>query len=114
MRIGAFLFDSPDALLTESLIESIKTPKEETTEKLFHKEGFCLLNNIKTGIWIAGNSIVLYSYCLWFNHVRYNMSIHTAFYSTAFLFEDLQLVRCPVCDLDTCDGESKTLESLHF
>ncbi|KAG6420186.1 hypothetical protein SASPL_116706 [Salvia splendens] len=54
MRIGAFLFDSPDALLTESLIESIKTPKEETTEKLFHKEGFCLLNNIKTGIWIAG------------------------------------------------------------
>ncbi|XP_042058939.1 probable F-box protein At3g61730 isoform X2 [Salvia splendens] len=80
MRIGAFLFESPDALLTESLIESIKTPKEETTEKLFHKEGFCLVNSIKTGIWIA----------------------------------DLQLVRCPVCDLDTCDGTMQTLDARHI
>ncbi|XP_042064312.1 probable F-box protein At3g61730 [Salvia splendens] len=80
MRIGAFLFDSPDALLTESLIERIKIPKEETMEKMVHKESFCLLNNIKTGIWIA----------------------------------DLQLVRCPVCDLDTCDGTMQTLDARHI
>lgn len=55
MRIGAFLFDSHDALLTENLIESIKVPKEDTPEKLLPKEGYCLLNNIKSGIWIAGS-----------------------------------------------------------
>ncbi|KAG6423206.1 hypothetical protein SASPL_113595 [Salvia splendens] len=113
MRIGAFLFDSPDALLTESLIESIKIPKVETMEKMVQKESFCLLNNIKTGIWIAGifNQIVsllpLIQSCS-------NMGILTAFYSTAFLFEDLQLVRCPVCDLDTCDGTMQTLDARHI
>ncbi|XP_047969576.1 probable F-box protein At3g61730 [Salvia hispanica] len=88
VRIEGFLFDSPDALLTESLIESIKTPKEETSEKLVQKEGYCLLNNTKTGIWML--------------------------VSTAFLFEDLHLVRCPVCDLGTCDGTMQTLDARHI
>lgn len=61
MRIGAFLFDSQDALLSESLKESIRTPKKETAEILLQKEGYCLLHNIKTGIWIAGNSLKMYN-----------------------------------------------------
>lgn len=59
MRIGAFLFDSNGALLTESLIEPLRIPKEETMEKMLQREGHCLLNNIKTGIWIAGNPIII-------------------------------------------------------
>ncbi|KAI3444413.1 hypothetical protein Pfo_001078 [Paulownia fortunei] len=80
MRIGAFLFDSHAALLTESLIAPLRIPKEVTTEKMLQLKGCCLLNNIKTGIWIA----------------------------------DLQLVRCPVCDLDSCDGTMQTLDARHI
>ncbi|KAL7002379.1 hypothetical protein U1Q18_003534, partial [Sarracenia purpurea var. burkii] len=69
MRIGAFFLDSPVAFLTEKLIPPVENRQEETTEKMLQLHGSCVLNNIKTGIWIA----------------------------------DLQLVRCPVCDLNTCD-----------
>ncbi|KAL8494917.1 hypothetical protein ACS0TY_019183 [Phlomoides rotata] len=80
MRIGAFLFDSHAAILTENLIKPLRIPKLETTEKTLSREGYCLLNNIKSGIWIS----------------------------------DLQLVRCPVCDLDTCDGTMQTLDARHI
>ncbi|XP_051145431.1 probable F-box protein At3g61730 [Andrographis paniculata] len=80
MRIGAFLFDSHTALLTENLMGLPRTPNEKTTEKMLQQEGCCLLNNMKTGIWIA----------------------------------DLQLVRCPVCDLDSCDGTMQTLDARHI
>ncbi|KAG6393181.1 hypothetical protein SASPL_147417 [Salvia splendens] len=46
-------------LMALSAMTSIKTPKEETSEKLVKKEGYCLLNNIKTGIWIAGTMMTL-------------------------------------------------------
>ncbi|KAL6569624.1 hypothetical protein OROMI_014138 [Orobanche minor] len=77
MRIGAFSFDSPAALLTENLIAPLRVPK---VEKMLQLKGCCLLNNVKTGIWIA----------------------------------DLQLVRCPVCDLDSCDGTMQTLDARHI
>ncbi|XP_059663723.1 probable F-box protein At3g61730 [Cornus florida] len=77
MRIGAFFFDSPVAFLTEKLIAPAKIPIEEGLDKMLQSNGFCVLNNIKSGIWIA----------------------------------DLQLVRCPVCDLNTCDGTMQTLDA---
>ncbi|KAL7239068.1 hypothetical protein ACSBR2_005043 [Camellia fascicularis] len=80
MRIGAFFFDSPVAFLTEKLIPPVKIPHEENIEKMLQLSGSCVLNNIKTGIWIA----------------------------------DLQLVRCPVCDLNTCDGTMQTLDARHI
>lgn len=55
MRIGAFLFDSHAALLTENLIAPLRIPKEGATENMLQLKGCCLLNNIRTGIWIAGN-----------------------------------------------------------
>ncbi|KAM7508573.1 hypothetical protein LguiA_019026 [Lonicera macranthoides] len=80
MRIGAFVFDTPVALLMEKLVRPSKLPQEETTEKMLSSCGSCLLKNIKTGIWIA----------------------------------DLHLVRCPVCDLNTCDGTMQTLDARHI
>ncbi|CAI9763845.1 unnamed protein product [Fraxinus pennsylvanica] len=80
MRIGAFFFDSRDALLTETLIAPLKISKEETTQNMLELNGCCVLKNIKVGIWIA----------------------------------DLQLVRCPVCDLKTCDGTMQTLDARHI
>ncbi|KAL2478687.1 putative F-box protein [Forsythia ovata] len=80
MRIGAFFFDSREALLTETLIAPLKIPIEETTQNMLDLNGCFLLNNVKFGIWIA----------------------------------DLQLVRCPVCDLNTCDGTMQTLDARHI
>ncbi|OVA11316.1 hypothetical protein BVC80_9007g11 [Macleaya cordata] len=80
MRIGAFFFDSPVALLTEKLSSPAKIPNGETVEKMLQATGSCVLNNVKTGIWIA----------------------------------DLQLVRCPVCNLETCEGTMQTLDARHI
>ncbi|KAL6311531.1 hypothetical protein AAG906_005201 [Vitis piasezkii] len=80
MRIGAFFLDSPIALLAEKLSCPLKIPQGENLGKTLESCGFCILNNIKTGIWIA----------------------------------DLQLVRCPVCDLNTCDGTMQTLDARHI
>ncbi|XP_021748561.1 probable F-box protein At3g61730 [Chenopodium quinoa] len=33
---------------------------------------------------------------------------------TGIWIADLQLVRCPVCDLNTCDGTMQTLDARHF
>ncbi|XP_019229833.1 PREDICTED: probable F-box protein At3g61730 [Nicotiana attenuata] len=80
MRIGAFSFDSQNALLTNNLILPLKIHKEKTTEKMLESNGCCVVRNIKSGIWIA----------------------------------DLQLVRCPVCDLNTCDGTMQVLDARHI
>ncbi|KAL5572101.1 hypothetical protein UlMin_021698 [Ulmus minor] len=80
MRIGAFSLDSSVALLTERLSFPARIPKEDETERMLQPNGCCVINNVKTGIWIA----------------------------------DLQLVRCPVCDLNTCDGTMQTLEARHM
>ncbi|KAI5647135.1 hypothetical protein M9H77_33140 [Catharanthus roseus] len=79
LRIGSFLFESPVALMTESLNAPLRIPKEETVEKMLNN-GCCLLENIKTGIWLA----------------------------------DLQLVRCPVCDLNTCEGTMQVMDARHI
>ncbi|XP_043689651.1 probable F-box protein At3g61730 [Telopea speciosissima] len=80
MRIGAFFFDSPVALLTEKLSSPVEIPRGGTTKKMVQSTGSCVLSNIKTGIWIA----------------------------------DLQLVRCPVCNLNTCEGTMQTLDVRHI
>ncbi|XP_073282612.1 probable F-box protein At3g61730 [Primulina huaijiensis] len=80
MRIGAFSIDSHAVLLTENLAGPIRIPKEETSQKMLQVTGGCILNSIKTGIWIA----------------------------------DLQLVRCPICDLDACDGTMQVLDARHI
>ncbi|RVX09823.1 putative F-box protein [Vitis vinifera] len=66
---------NPIALLAEKLSCPLKIPQGENLGKTLESCGFCILNNIKTGIWIA----------------------------------DLQLVRCPVCDLNTCDGKQEPI-----
>ncbi|MCD7472896.1 hypothetical protein HAX54_014313 [Datura stramonium] len=80
MRIGAFSFDSHNALLTKNLIPPLKILKEKTTEMMLELNGCCVVRNVKSGIWIA----------------------------------DLQLVRCPVCDLNTCDGTMQVLDARHI
>ncbi|OWM68654.1 hypothetical protein CDL15_Pgr023619 [Punica granatum] len=80
LRIGAFSFDSPLALLTEKLATSVRIPKEENLDKMLDSHGSFVLKNIKTGIWIA----------------------------------DLQLVRCPVCDLNSCEGTMQILDARHI
>ncbi|XP_068664541.1 probable F-box protein At3g61730 [Aristolochia californica] len=80
IRIGAFVFDSPEALLTEDLASPVKIPLGGSTKEMVDKHGACILKNIKTGIWIA----------------------------------DLQLVRCPVCNLDSCEGTMQTLDTRHM
>ncbi|KAK8464946.1 hypothetical protein PHAVU_010G113800 [Phaseolus vulgaris] len=80
MRIGAFSFDSSVAVLAERMSLPGKIRKGESIEKLLRSQGCCVLDNVKSGIWIA----------------------------------DLQLVRCPVCDLNTCDGTMQTLDARHI
>ncbi|KAK9145452.1 hypothetical protein Sjap_005355 [Stephania japonica] len=79
MRIGAFFFDSNVAVLTDQLSLPIEVPQGIEVDTMLRNCGFCVLNNIKIGIWIA----------------------------------DLQLVRCPVCNLDTCEGTMQTLDARH-
>ncbi|XP_020411937.1 probable F-box protein At3g61730 [Prunus persica] len=80
MRIGAFSVESSEALLTERLRNPTKLPEEDTMQKMLEACGYCVLDNVKAGIWIA----------------------------------DLQLVRCPVCELNTCDGTMQTLDARHI
>ncbi|XP_062155089.1 probable F-box protein At3g61730 [Alnus glutinosa] len=80
MRIGAFFLESSEALLTERLSSPEEIPKEDTIENILESCGCCVLDKVKSGIWIA----------------------------------DLQLVRCPVCDLNTCDGTMQTLDARHI
>ncbi|CAN4108424.1 unnamed protein product [Withania somnifera] len=105
MRIGAFSFDSQNALLTENLIPPLKILKEKTMEKMLELNGCCVIGNVKSGIWIAGN-------------IRYSVKeflIGMTFESLCLLvLPDLQLVRCPVCDLNTCDGTMQVLDARHI
>ncbi|KAG2720558.1 hypothetical protein I3760_02G040900 [Carya illinoinensis] len=80
MRIGAFFLESSVALLTDRLNLPAKIPEEDATKRMLQSCDCCLLDNVKSGIWIA----------------------------------DLQLVRCPVCDLNTCDGTMQTLDARHI
>ncbi|KAF7815626.1 putative F-box protein [Senna tora] len=80
MRIGAFSLDSSVVLLAERLTFPRNIKKDDATETMLQSHGCCLLDNVRTGIWIA----------------------------------DLQLVRCPVCDLNTCDGTMQTLDARHI
>lgn len=57
MRVGAFVFDSKAALLTENLIAPLRIPKEETTEKMVELNGSCVAKPIRNGIWLAGKFI---------------------------------------------------------
>ncbi|KAH7682323.1 hypothetical protein IHE45_05G112900 [Dioscorea alata] len=78
MRIGAFFFDSPAALLMETLALPRKIPEAgQDPQKSVMASGAFVLTNIRTGIWIA----------------------------------DLQLVRCPVCNLNTCEGTMQILDT---
>ncbi|KAJ4957203.1 hypothetical protein NE237_013986 [Protea cynaroides] len=86
MRIGAFFFDSPVALLTEKLSSPVEIPQRGSTEQMVQNTGSCVLGSIKAGIWIAG----------------------------ALQSADLQLVRCPACNLNTCEGTMQTLDARHI
>lgn len=55
MRIGAFSLDSSVAFLTEKLIAPMNL-SDSDAQKAVETDGFCILNNVKTGIWIAGTS----------------------------------------------------------
>ncbi|MQL83780.1 hypothetical protein Taro_016264 [Colocasia esculenta] len=80
MRVGAFFFDSPTALLTDKLAFPRRLPRgDENPRRAIQSCGSCILNNVKPGIWIV----------------------------------DLQLVRCPVCNLNTCEGTMQTLDARH-
>lgn len=66
MRIGAFSIDSSVALLTEKLTAPVKISYEDNIENMLQSHGYCLLNNVKNGIWIAGiNLINPPIICLW-------------------------------------------------
>ncbi|KAK8936107.1 putative F-box protein [Platanthera zijinensis] len=81
MRIGAFFFETPWAVLTEKLaLPSKLTELSENHERDIQLSGTCILTDIRTGIWIA----------------------------------DLQLVRCPVCNLHTCEGTMQILDVRHL
>ncbi|XP_020573318.1 probable F-box protein At3g61730 [Phalaenopsis equestris] len=81
MRIGAFFFETPSAVLTEKLALPTKLSElEEDHNRAIQLNGTCILTDIRTGIWIA----------------------------------DLQLVRCPVCNLNTCEGTMQILDVRHF
>ncbi|KAM1053342.1 hypothetical protein ACFX2I_000800 [Malus domestica] len=80
MRIGAFSVESSEAFLTEKLIKPSRLPEGDTIQKMLESCGSCVLDKVRTGIWIA----------------------------------DLQLVRCPVCELNTCDGTMQTLDARHI
>lgn len=54
MRVGAFVFESQAAFLTENLIAPLRIPKEETTEKMVELNGSCVAKPIRSGIWLAG------------------------------------------------------------
>ncbi|KAH7522877.1 hypothetical protein JRO89_XSUnG0090600 [Xanthoceras sorbifolium] len=56
MRIGAFIFNSQDALLTDKLNLPVRILKGKTIEKMLEACGSCLLRNVKPGIWIAGTA----------------------------------------------------------
>ncbi|XP_022757551.1 probable F-box protein At3g61730 [Durio zibethinus] len=84
MRIGAFSFDSDVAFLSERLSPPVKIPKQEIIDEMLQSCGACLLRKVKTGIWIAGT------------------------------VKNLQLVRCPVCDQEKCEGTMQMLDARHI
>ena len=56
IRIGTFSLESSAAILTEKLISppNRKILQGKNFEEMLKSQGFCVLTNIKTGIWIAG------------------------------------------------------------
>ncbi|KAK9121921.1 hypothetical protein Syun_019538 [Stephania yunnanensis] len=108
MRIGAFFFDSNVAVLTDQLSLPIKVPQGVTVETMLRSSGFCILNNIKRGIWIAGISLIIS-----LSSSKLNCRFAFGQFLTLLCFSDLQLVRCPVCNLDTCEGTMQTLDARH-
>ncbi|XP_048421210.1 probable F-box protein At3g61730 isoform X2 [Pyrus x bretschneideri] len=53
MRIGAFSVESSEAFLTEKLIKPSRLPDGESIQKMLESCGSCVLDKVKTGIWIA-------------------------------------------------------------
>jgi hypothetical protein len=105
MRIGAFFFDSSVALLTERLNFPEELKKEESSEKMLQSHGCCFLDNIKPGIWIAGTPKIFLTEELSLKSIKLAYDISIRLNNISFVYiSDLQLVRCPVCDLNTCDG----------
>ncbi|PON51348.1 hypothetical protein PanWU01x14_217150 [Parasponia andersonii] len=118
MRIGAFSMDSSVALLTERLIVPARIPKEDETQSLLQSTGCCVLNNVKTGIWISGsvdllNDPLLCEASSWYA-ILISLNLLDLSFNFELIFTDLQLVRCPVCDLNTCDGTMQTLDARHI
>ncbi|KAI3884253.1 hypothetical protein MKW92_013342 [Papaver armeniacum] len=58
MRIGAFFFDSSIGLLTDKIPLLQRLPRGVSAEKMLQTTGTCILDNIKTGIWIADLQVV--------------------------------------------------------
>ncbi|CAI0475600.1 unnamed protein product, partial [Linum tenue] len=75
----------PSVILSQRLTLPLKIMKRESLQNMLGSAGACLLSGLRTGIWIAGKKIL-----------------------------DLQLVRCPVCELDTCEGTMQALDARHI
>ncbi|KAB5569333.1 hypothetical protein DKX38_003126 [Salix brachista] len=60
MRIGAFFFDSKVAHLSERLSLPLKIINKDEVEKAVESCGACVPSNIREGIWIAGNSNLIF------------------------------------------------------
>ncbi|KAI3900765.1 hypothetical protein MKW98_012489 [Papaver atlanticum] len=80
---------------TEKLPLLPRLPRGESVEKMLQKTGSCILNNIKTGIWIA----------------RYHSQwLYLIF---LFYFQTFSWFAVPVCNLDTCERTMQTLDARH-
>ena len=114
MRIGVFSFDSEVAFLSERLNAPAKIPKQEIIDDMLQSCGTCLLRKVKTGIWIAGTVNMRQIYFRYFffcnmetcSYMQVVVKTPTKFMILTWLiFSDIQLVRCPVCDQEKCEGE---------
>lgn len=121
MRIGAFSFDSSVAVLAERPSLPGKILKGESIEKLLRSQGCCVLENVKSGVWIAGNfqvnfyTWIVRLYLKWICQHIISLVFNLFHLFIVVKFSDLQLVRCPVCDLNTCDGNLNTIpRALHI
>ncbi|KAK8956153.1 putative F-box protein [Platanthera guangdongensis] len=119
MRIGAFFFETPSAVLTEKLaLPSKLTELSENHERDIQLSGTCILTDIRTGIWIAEfGSKPLKVVGSWggegLHQIRYVLR-DTFARDKGIICVDFQLVRCPVCNLHTCEGTMQILDVRHL
>nr|CDM82301.1 unnamed protein product [Triticum aestivum] len=101
-RIGGFLMDTTKLLLTAKLALPPWRPiLDDGPEISIGFMGACLLTNVRPGIWIAGTCI---------HHVPFFSAIPGSLAGLVKMSDilhdaDMNMVRCPVCNLNKCEGE---------